>query len=191
MNRCAKCRSENPEGVGVCRMCATPLKGGRGLFVRLLGWLGRALTTQTSRRVTTKIRIDESPAVHVESSRFSSDIESLPPEVRKLVEEARRGNPDATIRIEAVSTTPSERVTITEGGVTRTYDSWEEMPPDVRERCMELRGRNAGAAGPETGVTVEVDGVKRTYGSLDEVPADLRARIDALRDMKKGELDRP
>jgi len=184
MKECPRCGGQNPDGVGVCRACGARFGGADGLFARLFRALGRALAPGGSRSTITETYVTKGPTVRIESA---GGLESLPPAVREGVEQVRRQRPRADVRVGPEA--PVQQITVTENGITRTYGSWQEMPPHLQEKYRDILREHGGADAPRHRITVELDGVRRTYDSLDEVPPDLRRTIEhilATRDRTRG-----
>jgi hypothetical protein len=97
---------------------------------------------------------------------------------RLLRMRARRAAPTVSTRT-ITTEVRTDRIEVKDAqGRTRTYDSLEQVPPEVRAQIEQAR-RDAERGGGTTKITVnDASGVVRTYASLDEVPADLRALID-------------
>ena len=181
MKKCPKCGSDNPDGVGVCRSCGSPIRS-PGLLARLLGGLGRRPPAgETPPAPTAKRTSGPTSIKFVERRSSSADAASLPPEARRAVEEFRRKHPGGQVRISRVSSQSVSPVTVTdEDGVTRVYGSWEKVPEHLREKLRHVTGPPGAAPGGKSEITIEVDGERRTYASIEEVPSEYRALLESL-----------
>lgn len=101
-----------------------------------------------------------------------SDVSQLPPEIRKLVEDAESklthhpgGVSGEEVQIDRATTT-SYQV----GG--KTYDSLDQMPPEIRKLVE-------GAAQGE-GDVEQIEVKSRSFKSLDEMPPELRAAAKSM-----------
>ena len=185
MNRCPKCGEDYPDGVGVCRMCGVPVRRGKGLFRRLLGLLGRALAPSREQYVITQTRVERGPLGPVEGPRVPGDVDLQLIDAEEAAQEAGMEDSGADVAVRTSIARLTGSITITEDGVTKTYGSWEEMPPQLRERYREILGRHGGVGAPEGQITVEVNGVRRTYRRLEDVPPEIRARVEAIRSSRQ------
>jgi len=169
VKNCPKCGGQNPDGVGVCRSCGSPIKG-PGLLARLFGRLGRAGTAGQG-----ETPMQEPPKLAIRRRNGTIPAASLSPEARRTLGEIRQ---QAPIRVTKASSTPVSLVTITEGGVTHTYSSWDEVPAHLRDKHKATGEEHGTAAG--TQITIEASGERRTYGSIEEVPPEYRALVEDL-----------
>lgn len=114
-------------------------------------------------------------------------LDELPPALRAQVEAALRGEGGAS-----VSHFASTAVTVTdEQGRTRSYDSIEDLPPDIRARLDNARVSERIESNSSITVHDEHGNVHH-YGSPEEMPPDMRALLDKLRgDGGQAESSRP
>jgi hypothetical protein len=190
MKRCARCGAEYQEGQGICRVCGHSLRdgGGGGILHRLFGRLARAFVKKPGRVVTRARTASRSPGI-AGPSKSAPQIDSLSPEARRLIEQAREVNPNVEVQVKTATDGRSGTITVVEDGRRTTYESWEDMPPDVRERYEEHL-RQIGPTGTvPTRVTVDVNGVRKTFTEMRQLPPEIRERIEAMKRRGEAETD--
>ena len=88
--------------------------------------------------------------------RFSS-LDEMPLEMRAAIERAEAGKPAAT------------RIVVEKDGVRQEYESFDDAPPDVRERFNAVSREL-----PKGGIVIEMDGHTHYFASEKDIPDKFR-----------------
>lgn len=142
--KCPHCQATVPDGTTLCQRCRThlPRKGFWGRLLRRLGsrggpgagGSGACTITRTTQVVKTRIKVQDPKIGEVHEY---DSLDALPPELRQRIQALQQ-----QALAGGTGTATSTRITVKDQqGNTRTFNSPDEMPPDLRGLYLEAQRR--------------------------------------------------
>jgi len=134
---CQKCRAEIPEGSPVCRSCFEPIQP-EGFLARLLRLLsgGRASWRKTSLLAGTTVKIANTERIKIRNPLTGvlheyHSLDEVPVEFREQIQKLR----EAGAKLKGATS-----IVVTDaGGKVQTYQSVDELPPNLRALYEQAR----------------------------------------------------